>query len=225
MADRGADGFVLVVALLVLVLTSALVTALVSVTASETLIAANFRQSQEALHAADAGAERALGDLAAATDWDQVLGGAVQSTFADGAPFGTRGTPGGAQVDLTEVENVANCRKPTACSGAEMDLSTVERPWGPNNPRWQLYAYGRLEDVVPGVVIDSPYYVIVLVADDPSETDGNPLLDALPEKPGTGVLVLRAEAFGPRATHKIVELTISRTSHGSVRVVSWRELR
>ncbi len=225
MDHRREGGFVLLVVLLVLVLISAFVTALVSVTASETLIAANFRQSQEAVHAAEAGAERALADLAAATDWDQVLGGAVQSTFADGMPFGTHGTLGAPLVDLSEVENIANCRKPTACSGAEMDLSTVERPWGSNNPRWQLYGYGKLENVLSGVVIDSPYYVIVLVGDDPSENDGNPLLDARPENPGSGILVLRAEAFGPRATHKILELTISRTSYGGVRVVSWRELR
>jgi Tfp pilus assembly protein PilX len=91
MDHRRADGFVLVVVLLVLVLTSALVTALVSVTASETLIAANFRQSQEALHAVDAGAERALGDLAAATRYWSVPCGRRLPTARPSAPVGRRG--------------------------------------------------------------------------------------------------------------------------------------
>ena len=54
---------------------------------------------------------------------------------------------------------------------------TDERPWGANNPRWQLYAYGQLDDMIPTSTINSPFYVVVMVGDDPSENDGNPLKD------------------------------------------------
>jgi hypothetical protein len=64
-----------------------------------------------------------------------------------------------------------------------------------------------------------------MVGDDPSENDDNPLVDATPGGPGAGMLALRAEAFGPRSTHKAVELTAVRTASGRVGVVSWRELR
>ena len=58
-----------------------------------------------------------------------------------------------------------------------MNTSTAERPWGTNNPRWRLYAYGPVHDFLPTGTINSPFYVVVWVADDPSETDANPALD------------------------------------------------
>src|SRR5437773_12127419 len=51
-----------------------------------------------------------------------------------------------------------------------------------------------------------------MIADEPSENDGNPLQDgASQSNPGTGVIAMRAEAFGPKGAHKIIELTIART--------------
>jgi hypothetical protein len=221
---RRADGIVVIVVLLVILLMSALVAGLTSVTASEVLIAATFRRSREASYAATAAAERALSDLST-NDWAFVLTGNGRSTFVDGAPLGNRSLPNGDQVDLTVLLNLANCRKPTSCSADEMNLITAERPRGPNNPRWQLFAYGMLSDANPGILIDAPFYAVVMVGDDPSETDGNPLVDAAPGNPGAGMLALRAEAFGPRGAHKTVELTVGRTVSGRVSVLSWRELR
>jgi hypothetical protein len=221
---RAADGIVVVVVLLVMLLMSALVAALTSMTASELLIAANFRHSREASYAAMAAAEQALSELST-SDWASVLAGNTRSTFADGAPVGIRLLPNGDRIDLTSLLNLANCRKPTPCSDAEMNLATAERPRGANNPRWQLFAYGRLTAANPAVVTDSAFYVVVMVADDASEIDDNPLVDATPGDPGGGMIALRAEAFGPRSTHKAVELTAGRTASGRVGVLSWRELR
>ena len=107
---------------------------------------------------------------------------------------------------------MANCEKVTACSSTDMDAITPERPWGPNNPRWQLYAYSRMSDLMPPEVVDSPFYVIVMVGDDPSENDRNPLKDGVSQtNPGTGVMAMRAEAFGPRGAHKVIEMTVART--------------
>ena len=225
MPGRRADGFVLVAVMLMILLMSVLVAALVSIASSETLIAANFRHAQEALYAADAAAERALSDLASMADWDTILNGTVQSSFTDGPPAGTRALQSGATIDVSQVVNLANCRRPTPCSSAAMDLTTAERPRGINNPRWQPFAYGKLEDVLPGVATDSAYYAVVLVGDDPSDVDGDPLRDAPPGRSGHGLLALRAEVFGPRSTHRVLELTVGRTSSGGVRVVSWRERR
>ena len=77
--------------------------------------------------------------------------------------------------------------------------------WGQNNPRWQLYAYGPLSAILPDGV-DSPVYVAVYVADDPSENDNNPLID------GNGVLTLHAIAWGAGGSRKVIETTIARTS-------------
>ena len=96
-----------------------------------------------------------------------------------------------------------------------MDAVTEERPWGANNPRWQLYAYGPLSSLLPDGSIRSDFYGVVMAADDPSENDGNPLLDGTDTgNPGTGVLALRAEAFGPRGAHTIIETTVARPEAG-----------
>jgi hypothetical protein len=188
---------------------------------TETRIANNFRNASEALYAADAALERSLDDLAAVPDWNAPLSGAV-SSVADG-PIGVRELADGRQLDLNGVLNRANCQK-TACSASDYSAITLERPWGANNPRWQLFAHAPLNDIAPTGTVNSPFYVTVLVADDPSDNDDNPLLDgSTADNPGSGRLMLRAEAFGPRGVHKQIDMTVARTDR--VRIVSWREVR
>ena len=50
-----------------------------------TFIAGNFRNSQEALYAADAAVERVVQDLLLVPRWNDILSGASQSGFVDGA--------------------------------------------------------------------------------------------------------------------------------------------
>lgn len=224
--DRGVA---LIIALMAMMLMMALGTALILTTTTETHISANFRNNSEGLYAADAALERAVNDVLTVPDWNQLLSGAEQSAFIDGPPSGSRTFPNGTTVDLAQILNMANCQKLTGCSAGDMDASTTERPWGTNNPRWQLYAYGPLDSMLPTGTLNSPYYVVVMVGDDPSETDYDPLHDgvvgcqgALPVadsssppnwscNPGTGVLALRAEAFGPQGSHTVIEMTVGRT--------------
>lgn len=209
---RGERGSALVVALLSLMLLTALGLALALTTASETYVASHHRFGQGALNAADAGLERAMQDLLTASDWNQVLAGAASSSFIDGTPGGTRALPDGTTINLSSVVSLARCGKADSCSDADTATSTSDRPWGPNNPAWQLYAYGPASDLLPTGTVTSPFYIVVLVGDDPSETDGNPLADGnTTGNPGTGVLSLRAECFGPRGTHRVVEATVART--------------
>jgi len=101
-----------------------------------------------------------------------------------------------------------------------MDRVSAERPWGNNNPRWRVYACGALADLA---LAASPFYVVLLAADDPLETDGNPLADGT--SAGHDVLLLRGEAFGPGGIHSVVELTAARAEDGSIRVLGWRVVR
>jgi hypothetical protein len=228
---RREDGMALLVVMMASLLMTALGVALVLATLSETLIATNFRNVGESLYAADAILERAIDDLLTAPDWNSLLSGSVQSAFTDGPPSGSRTLPDGAPIDLGQAINMANCQKTTACSNADMDAVTAERPWGANNPRWQLYAYGNLSDMMPTGTVNSPYYVVVMVGDDPSENDNSPLQDGVGQSnPGSGVLVMRAEAFGPRGTHKVIELSVARidtaeSGQAGVRILTWREVR
>jgi PilX N-terminal len=206
------DGVAMVVAMLAMLLMMALGAALILTTSSETMIAGYFRDSAEALYAADAALERSIDDLLTVADWNQLLNGSARSAFVDGSPGGARTLRDGSTLDLSQVLNTANCQQLTTCSVAAMSAVTADRPWGANNPRWQLYAYDNISRLLPAGSIDSSFYVVVMVADDPSENDGNPLQDGIgPGNPGAGVIAMRAEAFGPRGAHKVVELTIART--------------
>jgi hypothetical protein len=111
----------------------------------------------------------------------------------------------------------------TPCTAAQMDHAAGERPWGSNNPRWRLYANGRLSAVATG--IDSPFYVAVWVADDAAENDGDPARDGIDaSNPGTGIVQVRSEAFGPSGARRAVEATLGRAGAG-LRVISWRLVR
>ena len=242
-------GVVLIVALMAMLLMIALGTALILTTSTELTITRNFRNTSEALYAADAVLERAVDDLLTIPDWNTLLSGVARSTFTDGPPSGARTLSDGKSLDLGEVVSIANCQQIAACSNADMDRATAERPWGLNNPRWQPFAWGYLNDITPTGTVNSPCYVVVMVGDDPSENDNNPLQDGSALcatgqtsgcNPGTGVLALRAEAFGPFGAHKVIELTVSRTHRAisgdpqgynsgigqpGVRILSWREVR
>jgi hypothetical protein len=212
----------MVIALMAMSLMVALGTALILTTVTETKITTNFRNNSESLYAADAAIERALDDLLTVPDWNNLLNGSVKSALVDGPPTGPRNLGDGKILSLDEIVNLANCEKVTTCSASDMQAVTLARPWYTNNPQWQLFAYGRLSDVMPAGT-NSPYYVVVMVGDDPSENDGDPLHDGVTPcppppaaqsgcNPGSGVLAMRAEAFGPGGNHKVIELTIARTN-------------
>jgi len=243
-------GMALLVALMAILLVMALGTALALGASVESTITRNFLNSSGALYAADAGLERAVGDLKAITDWNAVLSGAASSAFADGAPAGIRALSDGRLINLAEVVSLANCRQVTPCTSAAMDASTADRPWGSNNPRWQPFAWGPLSGLLQPDDVEPPFYVVVMVGDDPSENDGDPFVDGAAPcppaeagacNPGTDRLAVRAEAFGPFGAHAILELTVARRGAGErspdytdynvggdqadVRILSWRELR
>jgi hypothetical protein len=221
---RAETGVAVIVALLAMLLMTAIGAALVLTTSSETMIAANFRASTEAFYAADAAVERAMVELNAIADWNAVLTGSRRSAFVDGPPSGVRTMADGSVVDLAAIVNQANCGRTIGCSVSEMDAVTTERPWGADNPRWQLFAYGPLAQSASPGTIDSADYVVVLVGDDPAENDGNPLQDgAGSSNPGSGVVVLRAEARGARGARRAIEATVARGN--APRLLAWRERR
>jgi hypothetical protein len=220
----------LVIALLAMLLLTALGLMLVLNTTTEVMIAGNFQSGQEALYAADAGAERVMDELMNAADWNIILSGAERSTFVDGSPSGARLLSDGSAVDLVKATNLLNCGHAGACTPAEMDTSTADRPWGANNPRWVPYAYGPLSAIVSTGTINSNMYIAVWVSDDPSENDNDPTKDGDSlSNPGSGVMRIRSEAFGPGGTHKVSAVTIRRIDPSQpalgIRMMSWREIR
>lgn len=232
MRVRDEGGVALIIALMAMMMLMALGIALVMTTITETRIAGNYTQGIEALYAADAAVERAMDDILTVPDWTDILTGVRTSAFIDGPAGGARTLPDGTVIDLDEATNMLDCGKPTACNDTDLNVVTDERPWGMNNPHWRLYAYGPMGDMLPIESITSDDYVIVWIADDPSETDNNPLKDG--DTPangqpapnaGKGVLSMHAEAHGPSGVKRVIEVTVARAAQAGVRIVSWREIR
>ncbi|HJR61999.1 MAG TPA: pilus assembly PilX N-terminal domain-containing protein [Vicinamibacterales bacterium] len=197
-------GTALIIALMSMMLLTALGAAVVMVSRTETAIANNYRNSQEALYAADAAVERVVQDLLMVPRWNDILAGASQSSFIDGAMTSAKELPGGGRITLC-------CGAGTATGELQAETDGVDL-WGLNNPQWRLFAWGPLSRLLDTTTIDTPMYVAVWVADDPADgpsagaADGNPLLDA------NGTLTIRAEAIGPGGTRKVIEITVARTS-------------
>lgn len=195
MKSNSQAGAALIIALMAMLLLMSLGLMLVLSTALETLIAAHFRAGQEAFYASDAGLERVMDDLDRAVDWSTVLTGADRSAFVDGPSPGTRTLSDGSSIDLTAATNQLN--------------------GGVNNPRWNLYAYGPLNAMVPTGTINSDLYVAVWVCD-------------APQDPGSGVMAVRSQAFGPGGIHRVVEATVTRQetlppAHG-LRLIAWKQI-
>lgn len=227
----GQRGVALILAILVTSFLTAIGLGLMLIVFMDRLATGNLRGSVAMLHAADAAIELAARELAVVADWDPVLAGQVQGSLVDGPPGGLRVTPGGA-IDLTMLTNQLNCGRSTACTAADMDLNTAERPWGLNNARWQLFSYGPWSSLAP---LERPAacYVAVWVADDGREDDADPRRDAAAAgAPGAGVLRVRAEAYGPLGARRAIEAELARrcvpdgaSCRPGIRVQSWQEVR
>ena len=200
--DRGAA---LVIVLLLMVLLAVLAGALITVSTTETLIGAAHRQAQEAAHGADAALERALLDLARLPDWSVVLAAPpanALSTFDDGAaaPIG----PDGRRIDLALL---------TAARQRESD-SRDGPLFGADSPQWRLFAHAPIQNLAASVA-PVPVYLVVWVADDGMDGDGDPSRDANQR------VIVHATALGAGGTSRSVEAAIGRTPEGVLRLRSW----
>jgi Tfp pilus assembly protein PilX len=229
LAARVGDeqGIALIVSLMAMMLMMALGVSLVMTTMTEGKIASNYRDGTEALYAADAAVERVMQDILTVPDWNTMIDPAnkiAKSAFIDGDEE-WRDLADGTRFNLRQATNLLNCGSIDDCAVAQMTAVTPDRPWGLNNPQWKLYAHGPLSDMLPTESINSDMYVVVWVADDPSESDNLPLKDGEPTpdctppvndpnaciNPGRGVIAMVAHAYGPNGVQRAIEVTLART--------------
>jgi hypothetical protein len=188
--------------LLATAILNAIGSGLITVANTEASIAANYRMASELAYAAEAGANAAIGDLSRETSWTNVLSGLVRSPFCDSTLSPT--TTFGDRLNLSSI---------TATMQAASDADARR---GVNNPRWRLYLYQPLSAIARTALASS--YVVVWVADDAAEADGDPQSDS------NGLLALRAEAFGPQGMQRTIDVTLANDGAG-MRLVSWRDVR
>jgi hypothetical protein len=196
----------LLLALVATVALGALGGGLVTLTSTEALVATNFRDAADTLYAAEAGADHLVRELQGPAAWTDWLTGATASALDDGTLAPT--LPSNRVVSLVSL---------SADLQAESDAAAA---WGANDPRWRLVAHGPVSALAPAGRPASGY-VIVWLADDPAESDGDPWRDT------NGIVLVRARALGRGAASRSVNLVVANNVAGgagasAVRVLSWR---
>jgi hypothetical protein len=206
---RDERGAAVILALLIMMLLTIVGLALVTLASTESLIAASYRHSQEAAYGAEAAFERALLDLDYVADWSMVLGPPnVQSTFTDGSA--TPPGPDGQRLDLARL---------TLARQAESDDRDGPAVFGANAPQWRLFAHAPIQDLLPPPGVPLPLYLVVWVADDGVDGDGDG------ERDSNGRVMVHAAAIGMRGTRRAVEGIVARSGNGLLTVVSWHRSR
>ncbi|MGH9387116.1 MAG: hypothetical protein ACRD2N_22840 [Vicinamibacterales bacterium] len=204
------SGMTLVAVLVATGFFSAVAFGLALVVSTSLRVDSNYVDALVMLNAAEAGLELAARDLATEADWRMVLSGAKHGSLVDGAPSGAKSIPAGGIVSLSGQTNLINCGHISACTDAQMDAISQDRPWGADNPRWQPYLFGPLPSL-GSFMRDVPLYLIVWVGDDGDEVDGDPLSDGSNGPgPGRGVVRLRSEVFGASGVRRAVEALVKR---------------
>ena len=228
----GERGIAMIMVVLVTTFLSALGLGALLAVFMDRLATGNMAGSVAMLYAAESAIEVAARDLAQIADWDEVLSGDQRSTFTDGLAGGVRDLPGGGVVDLTAATHLLNCGRSANCTTEQMNENSRERPWGLNNPRWQLFAYGPMGQFTE-LARPPECYLAVWIADDGREEDEEPLADAAGEhQPGHGIVRVHAEVFGFGGARRAIQAELSRVCPGGedsclpgIRVQAWQELR
>ncbi len=213
---RGESGTALFLAVVLVMLLTAVGLAAILASHAETLIAANFRQSREALYVADGATARMMKDLADLANWSAALSGVATSTFIDGPADVQKTLPGGGRVVL--------CCGPASLTADVQLRGNGGGDWGLDTPQWKLYGWGPASVWSAGDRIQSVFYIVVWVSDDAADGDGDPSADS------NETVVLNGLAIGPAGARRAVRAEVQRAlgAEGQprgVRLRSWRESR
>jgi len=194
-------GTVLLLVLLVVASLASTVAGLALLADTERTLTAVSRESAEYRYAAEGIAAFAVGDLAQRPDWSLVLSGGVVSALADA----TRGPT------LSRSVRLDFDRRGAGFGSVEPGV------WGPDEPRWVLYAWGPAGRLTPALE-GTRTYVAAWVADDERDGDHDPQVDL------NGRLWVRAEAFGPVRGQRTVIVQVERVAPAPrpLRVLDWR---
>jgi Tfp pilus assembly protein PilX len=202
-ANRDA-GAALVLTLLVTVLLAALGRGLITLGDTEAALAHNHRAAGEVRYAADAALERALAEIGSVLSWTDLLTGRARSPLY--ASSTTPATSWGTPLDLAALTIELQA------------ASDAVAAWALNNPSWRVYASGSLDAAAGSILPAAAAYLVVWVADDPSETDNNPAADT------NNVVLLHGLAVNGLGMRSMAQVTAQRTG-GGIRILAWRRVR
>jgi hypothetical protein len=224
-AAPDAVGSALLPVLLLMLLFSAIALGSASVIRLELLIQERFAQGAEGLYAAEAGMAAALAELRQMPSWTPVLDGSRTSAFSEGALVGEKVLPSGRMVICCTPGSLTDRLERESAASAVAARRVL---------RWRPFLWTRFS-ALPPAAPRPPLMVVVWVADDEAEADGDVEADE------NGVVIVRAEAVNG-ALRRGVEAHVAQPSAGgpamappggpfgaippgAVAVARWRELR
>jgi hypothetical protein len=126
------------------------------------------------------------------------------SEFDDGSAVAR--TPDGRALDLAAL---------TAERQRESDQRDGPAIFGADSPQWRLFAHASLSALMAAPGLDLPLYLVVWVADDESDGDGDPTVDR------NDRILVWAVAFGAGGARRSVEARVGRTGGGDLQLLSW----
>jgi hypothetical protein len=136
------------------------------------------------------------------------LADSLTSSFDDGEALPR--APGGRTLDLAAL---------TAERQRESDQRDGPAVFGADSPEWRLFAHAPLSALLAAPGLDLPLYLVVWIADDESDGDGDPAVDR------NGRILVWAVAFGAGGARRSVEARVGRTSGGELQLLGWIDPR
>jgi hypothetical protein len=161
----------------------------------EISVADRFRQSAEALYAADAGLAGVLAELRTLPGWTPVLDGSRRSGLSQGIFSGSKAVPGGGVVLIC-------CGPQSAADRLASDTRLSPLP-ARRSVQWRPFLWTTLDALAPSEP-PSRFFIVVWVADDEADGDGDGSTDE------NGIVIVRSEALEPNGLRRIVEAYVAR---------------
>jgi hypothetical protein len=123
-----------------------------------------------------------------------------------------------ASAQLTDGR-VLDLARLTAARQLESDERYDPAVFGADTPQWRLFAHDFVRGLLNGPGLDIPLYLVVWVADDESDGDGNPEIDS------NGQILIYAVALGTGGARQSVQARVGRAEAGQIRLLAWRNAR
>ena len=194
-AARLEAGSALLPVLLLMFLFTAIALGAAAVVRIEVIVAERYRQSAEAMHAADGAIDVAVSELRNIAEWTPVLNGARRSVHSQGGFGGLRTVPGGGSISL--------CCAADSVSGRLAAETALSASPARRLVAWQPFLWATFDSLVPRNP-PSRLFVVVFVGEDEEEVglDGN--------RDANETVLVRAEAVDPGGIRRVIEALVAR---------------
>lgn len=201
---RREQGAALLIALLTVMLLAGVAAGLIVVSTTETMIAAAQRHVLETSYAAESAFDAAVRELDLLSDWNAALASPpanVQASFIDGQSSPT--APDGRVLNLIALT-----------AQRQADANAASPGLGADTPSWRLFAHAGFSALLPPSHPAPAAYLVVWIADDGFDGDGDPARDA------NATIQIFAEAHGAARSRKALHGIVFRGGDGVIRVLT-----